>query len=148
MVPEDLEELSQGQKFKFKQSILALLVESLDTSGHICNPSKCLSDLSDRERKATTGLGSGFAMPHVRTLQARELTIAILRSDTGVFFDALDREPVKVFFAIVCPPYADKEYMRLLSCIGRGMQSGNLMSNLTESQTPTELMGRLCRMSE
>src|SRR5687767_4349252 len=80
-VDEDEEEQdgepTKKQLWEQKVRILGGLVGLLDKSGKITNPKKCLTDLKNRESKASTALGSGIALPHVRTPQAKGFCMAI-----------------------------------------------------------------------
>jgi PTS system fructose-specific IIC component len=70
-------------------------------------------DLVNREKKATTGLSNGVAVPHVRTREAREFVVAFARSTPGLEFDSLDGQPAHLFIALVAPPYDDTLYLRI-----------------------------------
>jgi PTS system fructose-specific IIC component len=101
-----------------KEGILRELVALLDAAGKVSNPSKMLQDLLNRERKASTSLGHGLAVPHVRTMQAREFALAFGRSTRGLEFDAPDGQPVHFFICCVAPPYDDRLYLQLYKRIG------------------------------
>lgn len=96
-----------------KESVLRELVECFEASGRVVNPSRLFTDLLNRERKASTGIGEGVAVPHVRTLQARDLILVFARSEKGVEFDAIDGKPVHLFFGVVAPPYNDRLYLQV-----------------------------------
>lgn len=93
-----------------KEQVLDELVELFDASGKVVNRSKLLTDLTNRERKASTGIGGGFAIPHVQTMQARELVLCFARSTPGVSFDAIDQERVHLFVGVVGPSYDNRLY--------------------------------------
>ncbi len=96
-----------------KEQVLAELVDLVIRTGRVSNRNKLLQDLINRERKATTGLSSGVAIPHVRTIYAKELLVGFARSTPGVEFDCLDGEPAHLFFVMVAPPYDDTAYLKL-----------------------------------
>jgi mannitol/fructose-specific phosphotransferase system IIA component (Ntr-type) len=144
-MPEEFEDLSTRRKKDFKKSILKVLVGLFDTTGNIVNPSKCLTDLENRELKATTGMGKNVAIPHVRTLQARDFTIAIMRSDKGVYFNSLDGELVNYFMGVVCPPYQDKKYLNFLSILSSMIVEGELQNIISSAQSPNDILGDICR---
>jgi mannitol/fructose-specific phosphotransferase system IIA component (Ntr-type) len=96
-----------------KEQVLDELVELFEGSGKVVNRSKLLTDLTNRERKATTGIGDGIAIPHVRTLQARDFILCFARSTPGIEFDALDQKPVHLFVGLIAPPYDDKLYLEV-----------------------------------
>jgi len=93
--------------------LLEEMVDLLCLSGEIGNRNKALQDLYNRERKATTAVGHGIAIPHVRTKQAKSFVIGFVRSRDGQQFDSLDGKPVHVFFPMVAPPYDDSLYLRV-----------------------------------
>src|SRR5690606_5634604 len=89
-------------------------VKLLEPGGRISNARKCLLDLRNREAKATTALGLGIAIPHVRTPQAKDFALAVaIAPEPGLWFDAVDDEPVRVFMAMVAPSYNDKFYRKI-----------------------------------
>lgn len=96
-----------------KECVLGELVELLARSGRIGNPRKLHTDLLGREKKASTGLEHGIAVPHVRSRQAKEFVFAFARSTPGVEFDCRDGRRAHLFFALVAPPGEDRAYLRI-----------------------------------
>lgn len=96
---------------KEKDLVMTELAAVLARAPEIVNPSKLLRDLEQRERNATTALGGGVAIPHVRTLQARAFVMGFARADgDGLHYGALDGEPVRLFMLMAAPPYDDRLY--------------------------------------
>jgi len=106
-------------KWECKERVLRVVVDVLSRSGAVRNPSKLFRDLLNRERKASTAVGEGVAVPHVRTMQPRELVMCFVRFAEGVEFFSPDGEPVYFVFGIVTPPYDDKRYVTVLKWISR-----------------------------
>lgn len=102
-----------------KEKVLDELTALFDASGKVVNATKLRADLENRERKATTAIGGGIAIPHVRTMQARDFTLCFARSTPGVEFGAEDGAPVHFFFGVVAPPYNDKLYLEVYREAGR-----------------------------
>jgi mannitol/fructose-specific phosphotransferase system IIA component (Ntr-type) len=96
-----------------KESVLSEVADLIAAGGRIGNRNKLYNDLLNRERKASTGLSDGIAIPHVRTLEAREMVFGFARSTPGLEFDSIDREPAHLFFVIVAPPYDDVLYLKI-----------------------------------
>jgi len=139
-------ELTTGQRFRRKVVILERLIELLVPSGKITNPKKCLTDLRNREAKATTGFGMGVAMPHVRTPQAKDFAIGVaIAPEPGLEFDALDEEPVRIFFVMVAPPYNDKYYRKVEKLLAQaflddGDDGYGLRERLLDARSPGEVI--------
>lgn len=143
---DDEAELSDGQRFRRKVAILERLVALLVPSGKITNPKKCLTDLRNREAKATTGFGLGIAMPHVRTAQAKDFAMAVaIAPEPGLEFDTLDDEPVRIFFAMVAPPYNDKYYRKVEKLLAEAFldeddEGFTLRERLLDAEDPGEVI--------
>ncbi len=118
--PDEAPEGWSRERFvwSIKERILGELAGLLESSGKIVNRQKLRTDLENRERKATTGIGGGLAIPHVRTMQARDFTLCFARSTPGVEFGAIDGAPVHFFFGVVAPPYDDRLYLEVYKKIG------------------------------
>lgn len=97
-----------------KDRVLDALTSIYERSGQMVNRNKFLKDLDHRERKATTGIAPGIAIPHVRTLQMRSFVMGFARaSGDGVPYLSLDGTPTKLFFLLASPPYDDRIYLQV-----------------------------------
>ena len=131
-----------------KERVLAELSDLLEASGNVNNPKKLLTDLLNRERRATTGIGEGIAIPHVRTMQAKRFTLAFARSREGVEFGALDGAPVHFFFAVVAPPYDDRLYLQVYKRIGEVFGAPDAREQLMDAADEHEIIRLISRFDE
>ena len=141
--PALLEDPESSVRYKrgLKEAVLEEVCALFESSGAVSNPSKLLTDLLNRERKASTALGKGLAMPHVRTMQAKTFTGAVLRSTPGIWFDAPDGEKVHLFLAIVAPPYDDQAYLRIYKQLGKAMtEYPEMVEKALEAGSPAEVI--------
>ena len=136
------EELTEREVFKLKERVIQHLCDLLERSGKITNPRKLYTDLRNREAKASTGIGSQVAMPHVRTAQAKGFAMAVARApEPGLAWSAIDDEPVRLFFAMVAPPYDDKYYLKVERAIAAAFAEGDdLRDQLLEADDPGEVI--------
>jgi mannitol/fructose-specific phosphotransferase system IIA component (Ntr-type) len=130
-----------------KELILAELVDLLQQGARIGNPKKLLLDFINRERKATTGIGYGVAIPHIRSIQAKDFMIAFARSTRGYDFGALDNKPTHLFFIMAAPPYDDSLYLRVFRTLGEMLQYETFRDELMSITSPGELI-RVIRAME
>ncbi len=126
-----------------KELVLAEIVDILDAGARIGNPSKLLTDYINRERKATTALGRGVAIPHIRSMQAKEFVMGFCRSFTGYEFDAPDDEPVQLFFFMAAPPYDDKLYLQVFKALSVHFHDATFRDDLFAAQSPGEIIRAL-----
>ena len=140
--PDEVPEGWSHERFVWsvKEKILGELTDLLETSGKIVNRRKLQTDLENRERKATTGIGGGIAIPHVRTMQSRDFTLCFARSTPGVEFGAIDGEPVHFFFGVVAPPYDDKLYLEVYKKIGTIFGAEEARQALLEADDEHEII--------
>ncbi|MCE9581693.1 MAG: PTS sugar transporter subunit IIA [Planctomycetes bacterium] len=127
-------------RWELKESALSELCDLLDSSGKTGNKSKLLTDLVNREKKSSTAVGRGVAIPHVRTMQAKELILAVGRSSAGIDFDAPDGEPVRLFFAMVAPPYDDQLYLKIYKEIGSLILNDESRQRLLDAKNEHEII--------
>lgn len=123
-----------------KESILWELVELLGETGEVRNANKLFLDLRNRERKSTTAVGEGIAIPHVRSRHARVFTMVLGRSTTGLDFDAPDGRKVHVFLCMVSPPYEDRTYLRVFKKVAEMFSGTDLVQRLLQASNEHELI--------
>ena len=123
-----------------KERLLGELVTILHNGVHVGNTKKLLTDFINRERKATTGLGHGVAIPHIRSLQAKDFMIAFARSTRGYDFDALDKKPTHIFFVMAAPPYDDTFYLRAFKTLAEMLQYESFRKELMQVESPGEII--------
>ena len=126
--------------WSIKESVIEELAELLARSGRVGNRNRLFRDLLNRERKATTGIGRGFAIPHVRTKEAREFLFALGRSTEGIPFDALDGQPVHIFLAMVAPPYDDQLYLNIYKRVAQAIETTTVMEELMAARNEGEII--------
>jgi mannitol/fructose-specific phosphotransferase system IIA component (Ntr-type) len=68
-----------------------------------------------RERRGSSALGRGFALPHLKHAAVPRVAFTVARSTKGVNFAALDRKPVHLFALTLGPENPPPEYGPLLS---------------------------------
>ena len=75
--------------------------------------------LMERERLASTGVGSGVAIPHGRFDGVEELRAAVAVCPAGVDFDAVDGLPVKILVGILGPRSMPQKHLAALAGVSR-----------------------------
>jgi PTS system nitrogen regulatory IIA component len=79
--------------------------------------------LDERERLASTGIGSGVAIPHGRFEGVEELRAAVAICPAGVDFDAVDRLPVNILVGIVGPKSMPQKHLAALAGVSRVLRN-------------------------
>ena len=134
--------------WRIKEAVLSELSDLFVGGGRVGNRNKLHLDLLNREKKASTGLVRGIAIPHVRTIQAKELLFAFARSLPGLEFDCLDGELAHLFFAIIAPPYDDVLYLKIFKQMATAFQSTDVRSAFLKATEPGEILRAMKMMGD
>ena len=123
-----------------KETVLCELAEMVSDCGRIGNLKRLCSDLVNREKKATTGLSHGIAIPHVRTREAREFIVGFARSTSGVEFGCLDGQLAHIFIVLIAPPYDDNLYLRIYRQLAEAFTFKNAAQMFMEARDEGEII--------
>ncbi len=123
-----------------KEALLTELINVLDPADKIGNKKKLFLDFINREKKASTGIGSGFAVPHIRSMQAKEFMIGYGRSLEGYEYDAIDGLPVNHFFIMAAPPYDDALYLKVFKSLSEMIMFDSLSERLMAAKEPYDVI--------
>jgi PTS system nitrogen regulatory IIA component len=102
-----------------KEGVIRELVDSLAKAEGIKNKEELIKVLLSRESLGSTGIGQGVGIPHGKTNSVKKLVAAFGVCHTGVNFDALDGEPVYLFFLLVAPEDSAGPHLKGLARISR-----------------------------
>src|SRR5262249_4408444 len=102
-----------------KKGVLEELVGALTASGKVKDAKTTVELLLDREELGSTGIGQGIAIPHAKPDQTQQVPAGFGLWRRGGQFDALDGEPVYIFFLLVAPPDAAGLHLKALARISR-----------------------------
>ena len=72
-----------------------------------------------RETSMSTGIGFGIGIPHASTDLIFEVVGALGRSKTGVNFEALDNQPVKLVMLFLVPQGQFQKHLHTLANIAK-----------------------------
>ncbi|MGE3877567.1 MAG: PTS sugar transporter subunit IIA [Planctomycetota bacterium] len=71
--------------------------------------------IAERERKGSTGIGNGVAVPHVKSDDVSHCQLVIGRSAAGIDdWNAIDGRPVHLVFLIVSPKRESDRHLAIL----------------------------------
>ena len=79
--------------------------------------------LLERERLASTGVGSGVAIPHGRCDDFDELRAAVAICPGGVDFEAVDGLPVQILVGIIGPRSMPQKHLAALAGVSRVLRN-------------------------
>ncbi len=117
-----------------KQQALERLGELIGISEPKLSPAEVFDRLVAREKLGSTGLGHGVALPHAR-VEGIECAIgAMVRIDQGIDFEAFDRAPVDLLFALVVPEHFTDEHLQILAALAEMFSDAKLCERLRHAE--------------
>lgn len=102
-----------------KDGVIKELIELISKSAGIKNKDEIAKVLMAREELGSTGIGLGIGIPHGKCNSVKDLVAAFGVSRNGIDFDALDGEPVHIFFCLVAPEDSAGPHLKALARISR-----------------------------
>jgi len=125
---------------KTKAEVLAQLTEVLTKKVTIANPETVLHLLEEREKLSTTGIGFGVAVPHCKSSEVDQLQIIIGRCEEGMDFQALDSQPVYLFFLLIAPETSTAEHLKALAKIARLSKNDTMRKDIMACTSPQAIL--------
>lgn len=122
-----------------KEDALKELVGILAQVENIGDPKNILKALVERESLGSTGIGQGIAIPHGKTDKVSRLVAVLGISKHGVNFDALDGEPVYIFFLLVAPKETAGPHLKALAQISRLLRDSYFCELIRKCRTEQEV---------
>jgi fructose PTS system EIIBC or EIIC component len=118
-----------------KDDLLDELVTVLDGAEGFGDRGEVLSAVREREAVLSTGIGNGVAIPHGKSPAVAGLALAAGVTPEPVDFDALDGQPVRLFFLLVGSESAAGQHVKALSRISRMLRNDELRQRLMDADS-------------
>jgi len=122
-----------------KQEVLEELTSLLEKTGKVGNKGEFLKVIREREELGSTGIGYNIAIPHARSSGIKSLVGSFGVTKEGIDFDALDKEPVHLFFMLAAPQDAGGDYLKALAIVSRFLRRRRVRQALMKANTVEEV---------
>jgi len=126
-----------------KKRVLELLGELIVEEQIDLTAREVFDTLVGRERLGSTGLGHGVALPHGRLGQIQHAIGAFIKLKQGVDFDAIDRQPVDLIFALLVPEHFTDEHLKILAYLAEMFSDSAFCQQLRSAESNTMLFAHL-----
>lgn len=126
-------------KARTKESAIDEMVKRLVDEGAVSDFDTFKEGIMAREAQTSTGLGDGIAMPHSKNKAVKEPAVLFAKSSSGVNYNALDGQPVEIFFMIAAPEGGNDLHLEVLASLSRRLVDADVVQALKTTQTPEEV---------
>ena len=123
-----------------KDDAINKIIDLASNSGLMLDVEKVRECVFEREKLVSTGVGKGFAIPHGKTDEIKDIVAAFAVLKDPIDFDSIDLEPVKFIFLIVGKESLLNAHIKLLSRISRLMHKDDFREKLEEAKSSEEVM--------
>jgi len=110
------------------------------------NTNHVFETLIERERLGSTGIGHGVALPHGRLTECTAPIGVFISLSDGIDYDAIDKAPVKLLFALLIPEHSTEEHLQILAKLAeffRNSDNRQKLENATSSETVYNLINNI-----
>ena len=130
-------------KGRDKESIIDELLAVAARTGRISDLAVARKSVLERERRMSTGMKHGIAIPHGKTDAVKELVACIGIADEGVDFDALDREDCRIFIMTLSPADKTGPHLQFLAEVSLLFRSEEKRAAILAATSPEEVLSVL-----
>jgi PTS system nitrogen regulatory IIA component len=128
-----------------KKEVLEELCTALVSLHPTLDRDRMVGILLDRERLGSTGVGEGVAIPHGKMGDLEGLIACFGRSTRGVAFDAVDDQPVSLFFLLFAPENSAGVHLKALAKISRLLKRPSVREELLQAGSKEDVYAILTR---
>jgi PTS system nitrogen regulatory IIA component len=127
-------------KSETKEEILAEMVDFLIHTGKIKNCQTALSVIMEREKKMSTGMQNGIAIPHGKTDEVKRLVAMVAIHRQGVDFSSIDGKPSHIFVMTLSPVKHTGPHIQFLAEISKLLSDTDLLEKVIQASTQEEIL--------
>ena len=133
-----------------RDGVIEELVLSLGEAGRF-EKGKCKEiarEVIKRENEASTGLGKGVAVPHVKHKAVKEVIATIGQHSTGIDFFALDKQPVYTVILLIGPADDPDKHLQAMESIFKHLQLERFRKFLRQCRSAEQIKDLLTEADE
>jgi mannitol/fructose-specific phosphotransferase system IIA component (Ntr-type) len=130
-------------KGRDKEGIVDELLQIAARTGKVSDLAAARKAVLERERRMSTGMKHGIAIPHGKTDAVKDLVACIGISDEAVDFDALDRENCRIFIMTLSPADKTGPHLQFLAEVSLLFRSEEKRNAILAAKTPEEVLAVL-----
>lgn len=123
-----------------KEEVLSALMDILMAGGKVHNREVAMNAILERERKMSTGIQNGVAIPHGKTDAVEELVACLGIKKDGVEFDALDGEKSRIFIMTLSPVNKAGPHVQFLAEISQLLTDSAKREKLLAARSSDEVL--------
>ncbi|MBA7479105.1 MAG: PTS sugar transporter subunit IIA [Spirochaeta sp.] len=130
-------------KSEEKVEIIEEMVDLLVKAGKVEDKQAALQVVLEREKKMSTGLAGGLAVPHGKTDSVKELVVALALKKEGLDFASLDGSPSRIFIMTISPASHSGPHIQFLAEISRLLNREDVRNAVLQAESADQVIKAL-----
>ena len=126
-----------------KKRILEIISNIAAKNNDNIDETTVLTSLLNRERMGSTGIGNGIALPHGRLAGLESVIAIIVTSNPAINFDALDNQPVDIFFALLVPEEQTEGHLQTLATVAGKLSDKETVKAIRRATNSDDIIAAL-----
>ncbi len=122
-----------------KKKVLELISDLAAAQYPTLSSQEIFESLVAREKMGSTGIGNGIAIPHGRLTDITQPIAILIKCEEPIAFDAIDKQPVDILFALLVPADQCQQHLSTLSCMAEKLSDKQILKQLRKTHDETEL---------
>ncbi len=123
-----------------KEEVIEEMITLLVDAGRVENRKAAQKAIWDRERKMSTGMQNGIAIPHGKSDCVESLVVAIGIHKTGIDFQSLDQQPAHFFIMTISPANRTGPHIQFLAEISRQLNDATTRDRILKVSSKDEVI--------
>jgi len=128
-------------KTRDRNGVIREIVSALYKAGQLGkgNCEEIIKAVIKRENEASTGMGKGVAVPHVKHKVVKDVVATIGQSSVGIDFSSLDKQPVYSVILIISPVNNPDKHLQVMENVFKHLQEEKFRKFLRQSKEREEI---------
>ncbi|MGI2169682.1 PTS IIA-like nitrogen regulatory protein PtsN [Shewanella sp. MF05960] len=122
-----------------KKKVLELISDLVAAQYPTLSSQEVFESLIAREKMGSTGIGNGIAIPHGRLTTIDHPIAIFVKCEEPISFDAIDKQPVDILFALLVPADQCQQHLSTLSSMAQKLSDKQVLKQLRKIHDSTEL---------
>ena len=122
-----------------KKKVLELISDLAAVQYPTLSSQEIFESLLAREKMGSTGIGNGIAIPHGRLSNISQPVAVLIKCEEPISFDAIDKQPVDILFALLVPADQCEQHLSTLSSMAEKLNDKLIIKQLRKTQDESEL---------
>ena len=120
-----------------RDGVISELVSKLEGTGKLgkAKAAEITKAVIKRENEASTGIGKGVAIPHVKHEAIEDVVVAVGCCGGGIDFSSLDKQPVYSVILLLSPEGQAERHLQAMETIFKNLQKDDFRRFLRQAQT-------------